>query len=540
MSSESVVTAESRDRTSLSDSRLLASRQVATAPAASPRQLLLLGTVFITSFLLRLPYLGKESLWLDEVWSIATARLPWRSLLWVVRHKDSNASLYYALLHMWLHLGGSAASVRLLSVLLGLATIPVLYKLGNRLLGKPAGLIASLLLAVNQFHVTYSQEARTYSLVVLLVTISTLYFVRAVERPTGGNCCGYVLAIVLGIYAHIFGVLVPMAHVASLVFLQRRDIPWKRLIATAVAILTLASPVGILLWIRMHEPGAPLEDWVQKTSLGRILRVFWGLAGGVPFERFHLDGAMGFGLLLVVSYFVFGVIALVGCTKVWLAERRSFQSWRLALPFCLLCVPILLCIAVSAAKPCLVDKYLIVCLPGLVLIASKGIQSIMSRRSGAVAAFGLAGLAILSLLPYYQYRFRNSEWQTVTSTVLAHARPGDAIIFYVAPARLCFDHYRAELRRSEEGPEVLFPNFGNALDYLPPLPEFDRSSIERAPSRYQRVWLVLYHDEFASTKPDSQWTKAFLSAHYKLSQEGQYKGTNERVELLLYAKDKGE
>src|SRR2546425_2483714 len=116
--------------------------------ALGNRELLMLGAVLLTSLLLRLPFLGQTSLWLDEMWSIATSRMPWRSVLSVVLHQDSNASLYYALLHVWMRLGKSEASVRLLSVLLGVATAPALYLLGKRLVSAQVGLIASLLIAV--------------------------------------------------------------------------------------------------------------------------------------------------------------------------------------------------------------------------------------------------------------------------------------------------------------------------------------------------------------------------------------------------------
>jgi mannosyltransferase len=96
---------------------------------------LLLGSVLLTSLLLRLPFLSQMSLWLDEMWSIGASRMPWRSILSYVLHQDSNASLYYAVLHVWMGLGQSEAIVRLLSVLLGSGTVLALYALGNRLLG---------------------------------------------------------------------------------------------------------------------------------------------------------------------------------------------------------------------------------------------------------------------------------------------------------------------------------------------------------------------------------------------------------------------
>lgn len=502
----------------------------------SVSHLVVLAVLLATSLVLRLPFLGSMSLWLDEIWSIGTSRMPWRSVLWVITHQDSNASLYYALLHAWMRLGSGEAAVRSLSVLLGVATLPVLYMLGNRLLGKPAGFIASLLLAVNQFHIAASQEARSYSLLVLLITISTLLFVRCIERPLGRNWLGYVLASVLAIYAHVFAVLVLASHLASVLFLRRQEVPWKKLLASTAMIGALASPVGILILNRMQEPSAPLA-WVHKPTFGTVCRVFWSLSGGT----FGLRSALVVGMLLTTSYFVVCLIALLDGMKVWRASGRSFAAWRLGLPFSCLMIPITLSLAVSFVKPVFVDRYLIICLPALTLMAAKGIQSIKPRWSAVAVAASIASLAIVATVPYYQFRSHNREWKTATGYILEQAQPGDAIIFFVAPGRLLFDYYRrGEYRGSDATLNVLYPEFGdenrdpNVLTYLPPL---DSSLLDRAASRYQRVWLVLFHDEFAFTNPVSQRIQGSLSAHYRKIQESRFEGNHERVVLLLYAID---
>ena len=50
----------------------------------------------------------------------------------------------------------------------GVLAVPTLYLAGKRTFGRNVGLLAALLLAVNPFHVFYSQEVRMYGLVALL------------------------------------------------------------------------------------------------------------------------------------------------------------------------------------------------------------------------------------------------------------------------------------------------------------------------------------------------------------------------------------
>src|SRR5579859_4149721 len=117
----------------------------------------------------------------DEAASWNLAKLPWHSFLQALWDFEGNMALYYLILRPWLHLGNSEVVVRGLSALFGIATIPVLYFLGSRLFNQRVGLLAAALLAVHAFHIRWSQEARSYALLVLLLTWSTLLLVSAFQ-----------------------------------------------------------------------------------------------------------------------------------------------------------------------------------------------------------------------------------------------------------------------------------------------------------------------------------------------------------------------
>src|SRR5262249_33952265 len=112
----------------------------------------LLASITLCSMLLRFHALGAKSIWLDEGISIAIARLPWSQLLRVLWQREANMTLYYLLLRCWMTLGSSEGFIRALSVLFSVATVPLLYALGSRLFGRPAGLLAAWLLAINAYH----------------------------------------------------------------------------------------------------------------------------------------------------------------------------------------------------------------------------------------------------------------------------------------------------------------------------------------------------------------------------------------------------
>ena len=87
--------------------------------------------------------------------------------------RETNPPFYYVLLHFWvLVFGDSEFSLRFLSVGLGSVSIIAIYALGKLLFNKRAGIIAALILAVSVFHIQFAQEARGYTLTVLLTLIS--------------------------------------------------------------------------------------------------------------------------------------------------------------------------------------------------------------------------------------------------------------------------------------------------------------------------------------------------------------------------------
>jgi len=91
--------------------------------------------------------------------------------------------------------GCSVVACRSLSVLAGVATVPLVALLGAALAGRTAGAVAALLLAFSPLHMYYSQEIRMYSLVTALCALSAWALNRsegphASLRPFAGEASG--------------------------------------------------------------------------------------------------------------------------------------------------------------------------------------------------------------------------------------------------------------------------------------------------------------------------------------------------------------
>lgn len=93
-----------------------------------------------------------------------------------------------------------------------MVTVATTFAISKRLLGADSGSIASLLVALSEFHVRLAQEARPYALLALLTCASFLTMPHLARTATAKASVKYLLATVPLIYIHPYGVLVVAAQ----------------------------------------------------------------------------------------------------------------------------------------------------------------------------------------------------------------------------------------------------------------------------------------------------------------------------------------
>ena len=232
----------------------------------------MLALITTLAAVLRFHSLAAKSFWFDEGVSVAIARLDWYNFARILWRREANMSLYYFFLHYWLYFGGSEFFVRALSVLFAIASVPAIYLLGRRLFDSQVGLTAAALLAVNAYHVQYSQDARSYSLMVFLCLLSSLYFLKSLTDPSARNRAAYVVSSALALYAQFFSLLLLIAQWLSLKALDRGQIPrqirndwrWIALLVSPVLVFVATTGTGPLRWVQ--RPG--LRDlWIFALDL---------------------------------------------------------------------------------------------------------------------------------------------------------------------------------------------------------------------------------------------------------------------------------
>ena len=152
-------------------------RTVAFAPA-----LVLAGLMAFLFARLR-PDIGGKPLHEDEAVAGLISARPLGDLLHTVVLDRGGAPLHFLLAHVALAIDTTPESLRWLSLVFALATVPVCYDLTRRLAGRSAGLIAAALATTSQLLLVYGMFGRMYSLFAFASALAADPFVRALERP---------------------------------------------------------------------------------------------------------------------------------------------------------------------------------------------------------------------------------------------------------------------------------------------------------------------------------------------------------------------
>jgi hypothetical protein len=174
----------------------------------------------------------RSDLWYDEVYSYHTASLPFDQMLHsLLIGGDTNPPLYTVLLHFWLKLGNSETHIKSLSLLFGLASIGVMFRLGKLVGGTQVAFIASFLLAVSGSTIRYSLEARPYAPFLFLTLLSTFLYLSIMkksqaESPPSANrsiWVWYGVVTTLALYTHWFSLLLFPLHTLALLIYHSRS-----------------------------------------------------------------------------------------------------------------------------------------------------------------------------------------------------------------------------------------------------------------------------------------------------------------------------
>jgi mannosyltransferase len=339
---------------------------------------------------------------------------------------DLSPPLFFMVSWLTEGLGGHPESLRIASLLSGLAAIPLTYLLGLWTVGRRAALVGATLIALSPFLIYYTTEARAYGMTLLLVLLSTLALLRALDSGRFWWWAAYAVCSCAAVYAHYTPVYLLGAQFLW-AFFARPDARLPLIAANA------ATAVAYLPWLptlidNTNSPGAKVIGFLSPFRLStiRIDLGRWGL--GQPYIPLRdLPGWFGIAMFLAGSLAgVAGLIIKLRRATSGLALPRP--SSKTVLVFVLaLATPVGLIVSSLVGDSVWTSRNLISSWPGLAL----ALGAIVTAPAGVlrVVAIGLVvgafGIGAVKMLDAENQR---PEYAEAAAFIEANARPGDPIV----------------------------------------------------------------------------------------------------------------
>ena len=347
--------------------------------------------VLVLSIILRIINID-QSLWLDEATQTVLSSKSIYSIIFD-RVGDFHPPLSYIVFHLWLLLGDSEIWLRSLSVIFGVATVYLVFKIADRLFNKKVALFSALLLAVAPYHVYYSQEVRMYSMTTFLASLSMYYFI--VQKRFG-----YIVSTVALVLTHYMGFFLLLSQLIFVLYYEK-----KRIKGFIFSLLSISF--GYLFWLPFF--GQQLLNGIKADQYlpgwGNLLSENLFKAVPLLLLKFSI-GRISFDNDLIYIPLIVFVISFF-CFILYRSIKQD-KNTRLVLFWFLL--PIFLTWFISFFIPMFQPFRLLFIIPAFYILISVGIFEL--KRYKNIVIVTLLLITVSSLVIYYSdQKFWREDWK---------------------------------------------------------------------------------------------------------------------------------
>jgi hypothetical protein len=285
------------------------------------------------------------------------------------------------------------------------------------------------------------------------------------------------------------------------------------------------------LLVFVAKTGAGPIRWIQRPGLRDVIEFYQHLAGGSNW-------------VLAVIYAVACLAAVMPLKKQVLARAQDWETWRTQFLLIWLFFPVVLTVLLSFARPVFLGRYMLFCLPALLILVAAGLARLRKWWLLGAALTGILLLSAQGIFFVYSHDFDNERDASGTATrfILDHTEPGDAVVFHIADTRISYEFFRS-LRVGQNtaspgftaqlGPEILFPQHGAGLDYRDFTGKPTADLLRAAEGSHPRVWIMLMNNgPVGNPDPTTTMLTKLLSESFPKMLRWQFT----KVEVRVYSK----
>ena len=358
--------------------------------------------------------------WYDEMHSLVTSQQPVVVALQQLVLPDVHPPLYYGLLALWSGLFSTGAvATRLLSLLACLGTLGLLWGMGRAMLSHRALALAFLWLASHWLWITYAQEVRMYSFVLLGGAWVSFSFARLwcrEDAPPLSSLLFFSVGCLLVAFLHYSAMAFACSALLLLLFRHRRRLSfWPPIAAVGIA---------CVLWTLWHVVHQAAGGWVGQTSWGgwpgpaALLATLWTVL--FPGRIYEFGPVPTLPLVAVWLFFAGFYAVLLVQWRRRVRQEGGWGGWKAAVAgkewdflrsqLRLLGVFFAVLALVHEWRAILVYKMLMASLPALALCFGAWMVLLWRREYWRLCVLALALAAVSLPVSWYGVQKRWTRW----------------------------------------------------------------------------------------------------------------------------------
>lgn len=371
-------------------------RQQSLAEYAAP----LAASFFVMAF--ELVRGAKDSMWFDEAGSVLIARKSLGSLVEFISTRESNMGPFYLTLWGWIRLDDGDTWIRALSAIFAVVALWGIWLLVRKWSGQVAAAVAIGVFVFTPYVLSWSMQARGYSMAMAFTAWSMVCADRMIERK------GRWSSVVFGV---MVGLAVATQNSTAFVFIGVFVAIWaltpnwetaRSLVMAGIAAAAAFAPFAVVFFGNPNQP-----NWIPRFTSD----VFWTQMAKVT------SGPLW--AALIGSGWICLIVASVRGTR--------FRPYLIALAGSLSGILGLVLVSIWL-MPMFVDRYLIGCLP-LAVIAAVGGWSALGPRRLPIAAVAVLGMSVLILgVSIERTRPNLEDYKSAAGFIEESLMTGDAIV----------------------------------------------------------------------------------------------------------------
>jgi len=380
-------------------------------------KLVILILCLFIGFALRFYTFDQKSLWLDEIHTFNESRDDLKGQLKFYKEYSTHLQppLFFVLSHLFYPFTKPERDLRIIPLIFGTLSIPIVYFL-SRMFSPVTALPCTLSLTFMTYHISLSQEGRSYALLMFLGILSLYLFMNYIKTTK----LGYLISVS---FFWAIMILTSYSAIPFVVFIQilwfyrsREDIKNPRISSIlAMNLLTLLLLLPWFLFVLLNYPAKHLSDPYDPRFFLSLQDIVYGLFHDwAP----HLPLMITSAVMLLLFPFVTD-------------DKR--KAWVLLSIFFFPVLGLYLFCRIFNISHFITSRYLITFLPLFLIILYLAIEAIERKFSFLKKFVRLQWLFLLlfiasniiMLSPYY--RSEKQDFRGVVRCLQQHIRNGDAI-----------------------------------------------------------------------------------------------------------------